>query len=103
MNQVSIPKGTLVYLDSQLENYGFPDGHPFSTRRYQAFARELERQGIDKKVQTAKAPLASEADVLRFHSQDYLHFLKEKEKQGYGYFDYGDTPVFKGALVAARR
>lgn len=103
MNQPPIQKGTLVYLDPQLEKYGFPDGHPFSTRRYEAFAREFEKQGLDKQVQISKAPLASEADVLHFHAQAYLDFLKEKEKQGHGYFDYGDTPVFKGAVEAALR
>jgi acetoin utilization protein AcuC len=104
MQQSSIPKGTLVYLDPRLENYGFPDGHPFSTMRYQAFADEFKRQGLEKKVQIAeKAPLAKEKDVLRFHTQEYIDFLKAKEKQDSGFFDYGDTPVFKGAVEAALR
>jgi acetoin utilization protein AcuC len=104
MQQNTVPEGTLIYLDPQLENYGFPDGHPFSTKRYQAFADEFMRQGLDQKVKLAThAPLASPEDVLRFHTQQYFDFLKAKEDEGVGYFDYGDTPVFKGAIEAALR
>jgi len=101
-NTIRAPQ-TLVYLDSRLAEYGFPEGHPFSCDRYQAFEDEFYHQHLESLVAIAKAPYATEADLARFHTHEYIEFLKVKSNTGYGFFDSGDTPAFKGAFEAALR
>ncbi len=90
-----------VYYGEELARYGFGDDHPFGPDRLDAFWRELTRQGLDRRVETAKPVAATEQELARFHSPDYIQRVKELSRTGQGYLDYGDTPAFPGVFEAA--
>jgi acetoin utilization protein AcuC len=90
-----------VYIGEELGRYGFGQGHPFGPDRLDAFWREAVKQGLDKRAHIAAPASCSEAQLLRFHTQDYVSRVKQQSHTGTGYLDYGDTPAFKGVFEAA--
>ncbi|HEY1725185.1 MAG TPA: acetoin utilization protein AcuC [Steroidobacteraceae bacterium] len=90
-----------VVLGEQLARYGFPDGHPFGPDRHGAFLREFEQRGLHERVEQLEPQDADQAELLLFHSPDYLRFVKERSQAGSGCLDAGDTPAFRGVYEAA--
>lgn len=92
---------TAVIIGEQLARYGFGDGHPFGPDRQAAFVRELEARGLDRKVRILEPRGASDEELLAFHTERYLDFVRERSESGQGYLDGGDTPAFRGVYEAA--
>lgn len=90
-----------VYTGAALARYGFGDAHPFGNDRHDAFWHEALKQGLDRRVAIGTPVVASDADLLRFHTADYLAFAKHRSEIGSGYLDSGDTPAFRGIYSAA--
>lgn len=90
-----------VYYGEALAQYGFGAGHPFGPDRLDAFWQETLRQGLDKRVTIARPVMATESEIARFHTADYLARVKQQSETGRGYLDYGDTPAFPGVFEAA--
>ncbi|MHB1908554.1 MAG: acetoin utilization protein AcuC [Nitrososphaerales archaeon] len=76
--------------------YSFP-GHPLNKTRTDLFGSSIKQEGVS----IVKPVPASEEDLLLFHSQEYVDFVKESSKNGEGFLDYGDTPSFKGVYEAS--
>jgi acetoin utilization protein AcuC len=92
---------TQVYAGEALARYGFPGGHPFSTRRFGAFYEEFLKRELPKRS-TVKTPTNGERDILEyFHSKAYIELVRRASDQGYGLLDRGDTPAFPGCFEAA--
>lgn len=89
-----------IYFGDDLGRYGFGDGHPFGSDRIHAFWKETVKQGLDKKVHVASPLMCAEADITRFHTEQYVEKVKNQSGSGVGYLDYGDTPAFKGVFEA---
>jgi len=83
-----------------LGRYGFPQGHPFGPDRQNAFWAETQAQGLDRRVQLRDPVLARRAELERFCEPEFVEFVAERSERGVGFFDYGDTPVFRGAFEA---
>ena len=92
---------TAVVIGEQLARYGFGDGHPFGPDRHAAFVRELEAQGLDRRVRLLEPRAASHEELLAFHTPAYLEFVRERSESGQGYLDGGDTPAFRGVYETA--
>jgi len=92
---------TTVFLDEQLAKYGFGAGHPFSRKRFQAFSHVFYQHGLDQKVQIEMGRQAEDEEIQRFHTPQYIDYIKQKSIIGRGYIDYGDTPAFKGIFESA--
>ncbi|MCI0507882.1 MAG: acetoin utilization protein AcuC [Gammaproteobacteria bacterium] len=90
-----------VFIGDELARYGFGHGHPFGPDRHDAFVKEFKRRGLDKKVSIRPPVMASEEQILLFHTPDYLNEVKVRSRTGVGYLDYGDTPAFIGIYEAA--
>jgi len=90
-----------VYYGSALATYGFGNDHPFGPDRLDAFWREFTRRGLERRVDIAAPVGASDTDLARFHTRDYLARVKRQSRTGEGYLDYGDTPAFPGVYEAA--
>jgi acetoin utilization protein AcuC len=90
-----------LYVGDTLARYGFGDGHPFGPDRLGAFWKECVARGLDQRVQIAKPVQASDAELLRFHTRDYIDRVKHQSLTGEGFLDYGDTPAFPGVYEAA--
>lgn len=93
--------GVGVYIGEALGRYGFGEGHPFGSDRMDAFWREARRQGLEARVTMLTPVMASQADIERFHTHDYVEKVKALSAAGGGYLDAGDTPAFPGVFEAA--
>ncbi len=90
-----------VYSGEALAAYGFGRGHPFGTDRLGAFWQEVVKQGLDRHVSIGAPVAASVADLVLFHTTDYIDRVQQQSVTGSGYLDHGDTPAFKGVFEAA--
>ncbi len=97
-----MPNGysVVVYIGEALARYGFGAGHPFGPDRMGAFWDHACAEGLDAQVQVRTPVMASEADVLRFHTPDYVRLVQARSVTGEGFLDYGDTPAFVGVWEA---
>ncbi|HIQ29293.1 MAG TPA: acetoin utilization protein AcuC [Candidatus Caldiarchaeum subterraneum] len=95
--------GVAVVRGPELLRYSFPGGHPLSEVRLKAFFELLDKevQESNDGVFFVKPTMASEEELLLFHTRDYVEFVKKRCEDGYGYLDYGDTPAFKNCYEAA--
>lgn len=91
-----------VYYGEELARYGFGHGHPFGPDRLHAFWNECRQQGLDQRVDIGVPVLASENDLARFHTPEYIARVQAMSRSGEGYLDHGDTPAFPGVYDAAR-
>jgi acetoin utilization protein AcuC len=90
-----------VYVGQALGRYNFGPSHPFGPGRMEAFWDEMERRGLDRRVQTCQPVMADQVAVERFHTHGYVETVKHQSAVGTGYLDYGDTPAFPGVYEAA--
>ncbi len=85
--------------------YSFPNGHPLNNSRTELFASSLDEFASSKlenrNVTIVNPTLATERELLLFHTQQYINFVKQSSIRGTGFLDYGDTPAFKGVYEAA--
>ena len=92
----------LLYGESS-KSYSFPNNHSFNRARVERFWELLnETITFDEYGITVLEPsMASEEDILLFHTNEYIQFVKKASENGFGYLDNGDTPVFRGVFEAA--
>lgn len=90
-----------VYVGEALAAYGFGSGHPFGPDRMGVFWQRMVDLGLDQRVQVCEPQRASDEQILRFHTSEYLHRVKAQSKTGTGFLDFGDTPAFEGVYEAA--
>ncbi|MEZ4701004.1 MAG: acetoin utilization protein AcuC [Rhodothermales bacterium] len=86
--------------------YCFGPGHPFSPKRQEALIDLFEAFGYP--LETTPPPPATDADLLRIHTQDYLNAVASASvlawTPGAARFglDTDDVPIFPGMDEAAR-
>ncbi|ABK44725.1 histone deacetylase superfamily [Magnetococcus marinus MC-1] len=90
-----------VYLGEEIAQYGFPDGHPWTTTRMDAFWQEATRQSLSSKVVIADPVMAQPEQLHSFHTPQYVELVKRCSDAGEGFLDHGDTPAFPGIYEAA--
>ncbi|MCL4315644.1 MAG: acetoin utilization protein AcuC [Gammaproteobacteria bacterium] len=90
-----------VYIGPALARYGFGHGHPFGPDRMDAFWHEAQRLGLDRRVSVCVPVQATQEEIERFHTHDYVERVKAQSQTGHGFLDYGDTPAFPGVYEAA--
>ena len=90
-----------LYHGDALAEYGFGAGHPFGPDRLGAFWNECVARGLDQRAHIAAPVQASAAELLRFHTHEYIERVKFQSQTGAGYLDGGDTPAFLGVYEAA--
>jgi len=89
-----------VYNGEELGRYGFAD-HPFGEDRLHAFWDEMHIRHFDYQVRVLYPTMATEDQLKRFHTDDYLKKVKIYSELGEGLLDYGDTPAYKGVFEDA--
>ena len=90
-----------VVLDQQLSDYHFGETHPFGPARFEAFANEFKKRGLENKVNLLPAKNCTIDQLALFHTEEYINKVIEQSAKGEGYLDYGDTPARKGIYEAA--
>ncbi|HYM34498.1 MAG TPA: hypothetical protein VET48_03825, partial [Steroidobacteraceae bacterium] len=91
----------LLVAGDQIARYGFKGGHQFGPDRHDAFMQELRASGIDAQIGHIAPRVATESELLSFHTQDYIDFVRERCAAGLGYLDGGDTPAQRGIFESA--
>ncbi len=94
-------KDVCVYFGEALADYGFGHGHPLGRNRIFAFWDAMHTQALDGQVRVVEPVQAGQEIIERFHSHDYVEFVKAQSALGDGFLDYGDTPSFEGVYKAA--
>lgn len=90
-----------IYAGPELGAYGFPDGHPFSLNRQDAFLGHFYKNSDINYLKICKPVIADETSLELFHTTEYIRFVKKLSETGFGYLDGGDTPAFPGVYEAA--
>jgi acetoin utilization protein AcuC len=91
-----------ISFGSDSELYSFPGEHPLNSKRTEIFAFSLEKLRESRDNISIIDPVKStEENLLLFHEQEYVDFVKASSKLGSGYLDYGDTPSFRGVYEAS--
>lgn len=90
-----------VYHDAYLK-YHFGYYHPFQPTRAKLTFELLKKLGVfGSKIKLYEAKLASIDELSLIHSIDYIMFVKDMCEAGFGFLDYGDTPVTKSLFEGA--
>lgn len=92
---------TLLYAGDALARYAFPDDHPLGIDRQDAFLREAAAQGLLGKVALQRPRVATREEIERFHTPRHVDTVMNAERNGVGFLDDGDTPVFPGVYEAS--
>ncbi len=74
------------------------DSHPMRGDRYKRAVRRFRELGLEFELEDF--PMASEEDLLLFHTREYVEKVKEISKRGWPDIS-PDTPGFKGVFEAA--
>ncbi|MHA1607510.1 MAG: acetoin utilization protein AcuC [Candidatus Freyarchaeota archaeon] len=95
-------KVALVYSDEYLK-YFLGKSHPLRPQRLKLTVELMREIGLlDHPDLVLVEPRMASLDELKLvHSDAYLQRVKEMDKLGRGYLDYGDTPAFRGMFEAS--
>jgi len=97
-------KRVCYFYDSNVGNYYYGQAHPMKPHRIRMTHNLLLNYGLYKKMQIYRPRHASEAEMTKFHSDDYIDFLRlvtpdnmtEYSKQTIRFNVGEDCPVFDG-------
>eukprot|EP00004_Rigifila_ramosa_P016956 TRINITY_DN4073_c0_g3_i3.p1 TRINITY_DN4073_c0_g3~~TRINITY_DN4073_c0_g3_i3.p1 ORF type:complete len:663 (-),score=117.47 TRINITY_DN4073_c0_g3_i3:30-1850(-) len=92
------------YYDNEIGNFFYGRLHPMKPHRIRMTHNLLINYGLYNQMEVCRAPKASESDMSKFHSDDYINFLKlitpddmhEYTKQLQRFNVGEDCPVFDG-------
>ncbi|MCL4458828.1 MAG: acetoin utilization protein AcuC [Chloroflexi bacterium] len=95
-------KMVIIYGDKFLD-YQLGGNHPLNPLRLKLACSLMRHLGLLQSpgVSVAEPVVASEKEVLLFHSQRYYDYVVAACGRGWGWLDIGDTPAFKGGVEAS--
>ena len=73
-----------VVVGERIARYGFGEGHPFGPDRHGAFLREFESRGFHKRAQILEPRLATDEELLSFHTPAHINLVRERSATGQG-------------------
>jgi len=109
--QVSSGDGTVkkrvsYFYNSDVGLYYYGPGHPMKPHRLRMTHQLLLAYGLYRKMEVYKPKLATEVQMQRFHSEDYIDFLKKispenlrhygQQMPKFGVGEHTDCPIFDG-------
>ena len=92
------------YYDSDIGNYYYGQGHPMKPHRMRMTHNLLLNYGLYRKMEVYRPHKATQDEMTKFHSDDYIRFLRSIRPDNMGEyskllqrFNVGeDCPVFDG-------
>ena len=92
------------YYDSDIGNYYYGQGHPMKPHRMRMTHNLLLNYGLYRKMEVYRPHKATQDEMTKFHSDDYIKFLRSIRPDNMGEyskllqrFNVGeDCPVFDG-------
>uniref|UniRef100_A0AAY4E0V6 Histone deacetylase n=1 Tax=Denticeps clupeoides TaxID=299321 RepID=A0AAY4E0V6_9TELE len=108
---VAMNNRTAYFYDPEVGNFHYGAGHPMKPHRLSLTHSLVLHYGLYKKMMVFKPYKASQHDMCRFHSEDYIDFLQKvspNNMQGFtkslNAFNVGDDcPVFPGLFEFCSR
>jgi len=92
-----------LYYSEKFQGYNFGPEHPFNPARLMLTFSLMEESGlIDERVCRLEPAPASEEDLLRVHTPEYLEAVKLEEPDLAFGLGSDDTPVFPGIYESSR-
>ncbi|CAB3405425.1 unnamed protein product [Caenorhabditis bovis] len=99
-----MPKNEVVYYYNQnVGNYHYGRNHPMKPQRLQVCNDLIVSYGLDKKLKIVESPKLEPEDLLQFHTNEYVDFLRRASKNDtdmeseLSNFNIGDDcPIFEG-------
>lgn len=64
------------FFDETIGNYHYGEGHPMKPHRLALTHELVLKYGLHNKMKMYRPPPASYQDLLLFHSEEYLDFLR---------------------------
>ena len=97
-----MPGKTGLIWDEKFLDYNFGSQHPLRPVRVKLTYELIQSKGILQQgsIKVIKPRLASRAEILLFHEDDYVRLVEQYSKRGSGLLDMGDTPAFEGCYEA---
>ncbi|XP_040563550.1 histone deacetylase 3 [Lepeophtheirus salmonis] len=97
-------KRVVYFYDAEVGNFHYGPGHPMKPHRLAVTHSLVLRYGLHKRMSVFRPYTASVHDMTRFHSEEYIEFLRRVTPtniQGFtrslSHFNVGDDcPVFEG-------
>merc|ERR1712008_439935 len=97
-------KRICYYYDSDIGNYYYGQGHPMKPHRIRMTHNLLLNYGLYRKMEIYRPHKATQEELTKFHSDDYIRFLRSIRPDNMGEynkqmqrFNVGeDCPVFDG-------
>jgi acetoin utilization protein AcuC len=96
-----MPASVALVSGPEIARYGFPNGHPFGPDRHEHFLAEMKREGLIERIHPLAPRLATDEELLSFHTPAYVSLVRRKSVTGEGFLDGGDTPAFPGVFDVA--
>lgn len=100
----SLKNPVAYFYDPDVGNFYYAEGHPMKPHRMRMTHNLLVAYGVYDKMDVPLTPRASERDMTRFHSDEYINFLRIVNPYATGDFVSSlcrfnmleDSPVFDG-------
>ncbi|CAI4222006.1 unnamed protein product [Auanema sp. JU1783] len=100
----NVKKSVTYYYHPDVGNFHYGPRHPMKPQRLAACNNLVVHYGLHNQMEMRLSPKANKADMIRFHSPDYISFLERinprcaKQNESYfPQFNIGeDCPVFDG-------
>ena len=64
------------FYDSEIGNFHYGQGHPMKPHRVRMTHNLIVNSGLHRKMDVFRPQLISAASLSRFHSDDYINFLR---------------------------
>ena len=106
-NGQTVKRRVAYFYDPEIGNYHYGQGHPMKPHRVRMTHNLVVNYGLYRKMDVFRPKLVSAAQLSRFHSDDYVNFLRlitPDNMRDYvrqlQRFNVGeDCPVFDGLFV----
>jgi acetoin utilization deacetylase AcuC-like enzyme len=72
----AFPSRVAYFYDHDVGDFYYALGHPMKPHRMRMVHELLIAYGVHERLQVLQPPRATERDLTRFHSDDYIEFLK---------------------------
>ena len=95
-------KGIIVFHEKYYEiSFAPPSLVDVWCSRVKLFMKLYQELGLEKEIGIVEPKPVIEELLQLVHSKEYIEFVKESSRKGYGYLDYGDTRSYPGVYEDA--
>ena len=76
MSSGAVKRRVAYFYDPEVGNYHYGQGHPMKPHRVRMTHNLVVNYGLYRKMEVLRPKLVSASQLTRFHSDDYINFLR---------------------------